>query len=180
VPLSDDLAADGEPENEYLAGISARLPRKGSAASALIRDGRGRFVMVEPCYKATWEPPGGVLEEDESPLAGCRREVAEELGLDLSPGRLLVVDWVPRRGPWHDALLFIFDGGVLDDDQLAAIRLPPDELRAVHLVTLADVVDHVRPSGLRRLTVALDAVQQHTGPHYLEFGRLVPGGPTVG
>jgi ADP-ribose pyrophosphatase YjhB (NUDIX family) len=35
-----------------------------------------------------WEPPGGVLELDESILDGLRREVREETGLDIEPARL--------------------------------------------------------------------------------------------
>ncbi|HEY6791280.1 MAG TPA: NUDIX domain-containing protein [Trebonia sp.] len=41
------------------------------------------------------------MEAEESPHAACRREVAEELGLDRPPGRVLAVDSgaadAPRR-----------------------------------------------------------------------------------
>ena len=36
-----------------------------------------------------WEPPGGVLELDESILDGARREVREETGLHIEPERLI-------------------------------------------------------------------------------------------
>jgi 8-oxo-dGTP pyrophosphatase MutT (NUDIX family) len=114
-----------------------------------------------------------VVEAGETPLGACRREVREELGLDLPIGRLLVVDWVPQQGVWHDALLFVFDGGVLDHGQVAGIRLPPDELSAARFVTVDEAAAHLRPSSLRRLSAALAAAGRSAGTTYLEFGRDV-------
>jgi 8-oxo-dGTP pyrophosphatase MutT (NUDIX family) len=173
VDPTEELTAEGGPEPEFVAGIAARMPRKRCAAGALVQDGEGRFLMVEPAYKDTWELPGGVLEEGEAPAAGCRRELVEELGLELVLHRLLVVDWVPSSGPWHDAVLFVFDAGVLSSDRIAAIRWPPDELRGVRMVDRQRAAAHVRPSTLRRITVALDVARTGTGPAYLQFGRPV-------
>lgn len=162
-----------EPEREFIAGIADRLPRKRVAAGALLQDGAGRFLLVEPVYKPTWDLPGGVVEADESPLDACHRELAEELGLEVEVARLLVVDWVPRSGPWHDALLFVFDGGVLPPDAASRILLPADELRAVHLVTLDEASGRVRPDLLRRVAVALQVTRDGGPPRYLHEGRPV-------
>ena len=67
------------------------------AVGALFRDEDGRVLLVDPTYKPTRDLPGGAVEKEESPYAACRREVAEELGLDRPPGRVQVVDWVPSR-----------------------------------------------------------------------------------
>jgi len=94
----------------------ASLARKRVAATAFFRDEQGRVLIVNPVYKPAWDLPGGAVEADESPHAACRREVAEELGLDRSPGRVLAVDWVPARGigPTNaalpDGLIIVFDG----------------------------------------------------------------------
>jgi 8-oxo-dGTP pyrophosphatase MutT (NUDIX family) len=50
-------------------------------------------VLVKPRYRTdTWEIPGGALDPGEHPWQTARREVAEELGIVLVRGRLLVVD----------------------------------------------------------------------------------------
>ncbi|MFV2083087.1 NUDIX domain-containing protein [Micromonospora sp. LOL_021] len=71
---------------------TATLPRKRMGSAVLLRDRDGRILLVEPTYKDYWELPGGVVEADESPYDAAVRELAEELGLAVTPGRLLVVD----------------------------------------------------------------------------------------
>ncbi len=166
----DDLAAEGEPEKEFNPGIAARFPRKTAAGGALIRDRAGRILFLEPTYKPTLDIPGGIVEPDESPYEACRREVREEIGLDLEIGRLLVVDWVPAQGPWSDSLAFVFDGGILDNPTLT---LDPTEARAHHYLTLAEAAPRLRPSMTRRLTLAHQSLTTGT-PVYADFGRL-PG-----
>lgn len=114
------------------------LPRKRMAAGALLRDAAGRVLLVEPTYRELWGIPGGGVEADESPKAGCEREVLEELGLERRMERLLVVAWKSPEPPQNEALLFVFDGGVLSDDEIAAIRLPADELRSYRFVDPAE------------------------------------------
>jgi ADP-ribose pyrophosphatase YjhB (NUDIX family) len=66
--------------------------------------------------------PGGAVEAEESPHAACRREVAEELGLDRPVGRILAVDWVPSRPERPEGLILVYDGGMLTADDIRAIR----------------------------------------------------------
>jgi hypothetical protein len=55
-------------------------------------------------------------------VAGGRgRELAEELSLRLTPGRLLVVDWAPHPAE-GDKLLFVFDGGRLTSSETTLLR----------------------------------------------------------
>jgi 8-oxo-dGTP diphosphatase len=144
------------------------MTRALAAAGALVLDEAGRVLLVEPTYKPTWEIPGGVVEPGEAPRAGCVRELREELGLTLEPGRLLVVDWAPREGV--DRVLFVFDGGVLSAAQRAAIVLPPDELASWAYVTPAEVAQRTAPWLARRIAAAV-AARSAGVTSYLEFGR---------
>ena len=88
------------PTDDYVQS----LPRKRMAAGALFVDSASRILLVDPVYRDTWDLPGGAVEAEESPYAACRREVAEGLGLDRPPGRVLAVDWgavaaATPRGP---------------------------------------------------------------------------------
>jgi ADP-ribose pyrophosphatase YjhB (NUDIX family) len=166
----DDLIAEGEPEAEFHPGIAERLPRKRVAGGALIRDRDGRILFIDPTYKPFLDIPGGIAEADESPYDACRREVLEEVGLDLTIGPLLVVDWDPARGVWHDAIAFVFDGGVLNG--VEKLVMQPGEVGAVAFLTLDEAQPRLRPSMHRRLTLAVQALASGV-PQYSDFGRTV-------
>ena len=104
------------------------LPKKRISAGCLFFDRSRRLLIVKPTYKEGWEIPGGAVNANESPLSACMREVAEELGLERRPIRLLSVDFTGETKQRTESLSFIFDGGVLSEEEIAAIRLPPDEL----------------------------------------------------
>ena len=56
------------------------------AAGGLVHDGRGRIVLVRigrSGAKRQWFTPGGLLEKGETTDGGLRREVREEVGVDL-------------------------------------------------------------------------------------------------
>ncbi|MFI0739966.1 NUDIX hydrolase [Streptomyces sp. NPDC021100] len=58
-----------------------------SVAGVVTRED-GRVLTIRRADNGTWEPPGGVLELDESPEDGLRREVYEETGLKVQADRL--------------------------------------------------------------------------------------------
>ncbi|CAM5722655.1 NUDIX domain-containing protein [Streptomyces fumanus] len=154
----------------YIAG----LPRVLAAAAALFRDAEGRILLVEPNYREGWALPGGTVESDagETPRQGARRETAEEIGLDVTLGPLLAVDWVPGtdRPP---LVAYLYDGGVLTEDDLKAIRLQEEELLSWRLVPREDLADHLRGSLHARVLAALDVLTEGTGPAELENGHRV-------
>jgi 8-oxo-dGTP pyrophosphatase MutT (NUDIX family) len=127
------------------------LPRKRVAATVLFFDAGGRVLLVEPAYKTEWELPGGVVEIDESPYAAACREVEEELGRTGPVGRLLAVDWSPPRPGRTESIVMVFDGGVLPPDEIAALRVPADELRGVAWCTPDDAAQRLPPVLARRL-----------------------------
>ncbi|WP_256961860.1 NUDIX hydrolase [Streptomyces sp. NRRL B-24572] len=74
-------------------------------------------------------------------------------------------------------LLHVFDGGVWDEDQIAAIRPAPGEIEAVEFVEPADLPALMAPGDARRALSALRARISGAGPAFLEDG--LPIAPSV-
>lgn len=155
------------PTNADQAEASMAHPRM--AAGALFFDAAGRVLMVEPSYKSYWEIPGGYVENGESPLRACVREVREELGITPPIGKLLAVDWAPSDAE-GDKVLYIFDGGQLTDAQLAEVQLQADELISFKFLDLSDVEHTTIPRLARRIRAAAEA-RTGISPVYLEHGQ---------
>lgn len=154
---------DPDAWREHLAEGNAKQPRKRVAADALIWDGNGRILLVDPKYKPDWDTPGGMAEANEPPINAVRRELAEELGLHIpaSDMTLLCIDWVSPHGPWDDSLAFIFDAGTLTAEQIAGLRLADSELAAYEFCTPEQAQQRLRPYVWLRVSAALDAVNGH-------------------
>jgi 8-oxo-dGTP pyrophosphatase MutT (NUDIX family) len=152
--------------DEFYAG----LPAVHVAAGCVMRDGEGRVLLLHTTYKQDWEIPGGSVEAHESPREAARREVREELGLDVAVGGLLCVDYVPARPPRPDALRFLFavDGPPV---ALAGLRLQEEEIKGARYCTPGEVVELASAQLARRLGACLTASRL---PVYLEDG--VPAG----
>ncbi len=170
VPLYE---RDPDAWQALLAEGNATQPRKRVGADVLIRDEHDRVLLVDPRYKPDWDLPGGMSEANEPPAQTVRRELKEELNLDLQAGRLLCLDWVSPHGPWDDSLMFIFDGGTVSHGQIVGLKLLDGELRAYEFCTEEDVAARLRPYVWRRVAEAFQALK--TGqPRYLQDGRLPP------
>ncbi|MFE8990637.1 NUDIX domain-containing protein [Streptomyces collinus] len=158
---------------DYAAYI-ASLPRVLAGAAVLFRDGEGRVLLVEPNYREGWTLPGGTVEsgDGETPRQGARRETAEEIGLDRELGRLLTVDWVQgaSRPP---LVVYVYDGGVLSEDELKAIRLQEEELLSWRLVAREELTEYLPGTHCGRVLTALDVLADGSGAAELENGRRV-------
>lgn len=133
------------------------------AAGVLLFDEHDRVLLVDPTYKPGWEFPGGVVESGEPPARAGMREVAEELGLELSDvPRLLVVDWERAQPPGYGGLRLLFDGGRLPTAEAERLLLPGEELRGWRFVTEEEAADMLPPVRLSRLRWALRARERAT------------------
>lgn len=153
--------SDGGHSAEHVAHRNSR-PGKRMGSGVLIRDVEGRVLLVEPTYKPGWEIPGGAVEADESPRAAARREVREELGIELEAGRLLCLEWQGPEPDRTESVMAVYDGGVLPIE--AVLVLPAGELASCAFVAEADLDRLLAPRLARRVRAALRA---------LDEGRLV-------
>lgn len=112
----------------YTNAYYESLPKKRMGAGCLFFNEKNEVLLVKPNYKPGWEIPGGVVENNESPKQCCQREVLEEIGLNREIGRLLALDYNSPNDPKTESLMFVFDGGVLSEADIAAIHLPANEL----------------------------------------------------
>lgn len=133
----------------------ASLPCKRVGSGVLLRDARGRVLLVEPTYKDSWEIPGGVVEVGESPREAAVRECAEELGVDLDLREPACVHYAPMVRIDGDGIMFVFDGGRTDRTE-ADFVLPPDEIRSTKFVEPADLHHHLHPVMVTRMLAAIE------------------------
>lgn len=165
------MTADLMEERAWHAG----LPGVIVSAAALIGDGQDRILLVKPNYRDYWLLPGGICEFAEPPHEACAREVAEELGLELPVGPLLVIDWLradtaaygTRARP---SMHLVFDGGVLSDT--SDIVLQAEELDDWRFAALGELDRYLPARALPRVTAAVEA--RHDGvPRYVSPGHGV-------
>lgn len=103
------------------AAFFASLPRKVVAAAVICRAASGEMLTVYDSFRRHWTIPGGVVDADEPPPAGARRETREEAGLDVEVRGLLGV--FAARAP--DRLILVFDAvpaGCASTEGLPALR----------------------------------------------------------
>ena len=149
------------------------LPAKRMGAGLQLRDAQGRVLLVEPTYKPNWEIPGGAVDVDESPRQCVVREVGEELGIEVAPGRLLVVDYQHPEEGRTESIMFVFDGGVVDAAWTGRIALAADELHRWRLVALDELSALAIPRLCRRIDHAVAAARDGQ-TRYLENGQRCP------
>ncbi|MGK5640762.1 NUDIX domain-containing protein [Streptomyces sp. URMC 126] len=158
--------SDPEAWNAYLAEGNARQARKRVSADMLLRDVAGDFLLVKPTYKPGWDLPGGMAEANEAPDLAAQRELREELGVEVTAGGLLVVDWVAPHGPWDDQIAFVFDGGVLDAATVAGLRPCDGELSELAFFAAGQARRLLGARLARRFTAAVAALREGA-PRYL-------------
>ena len=83
------------------------LPRFRVGVLALVKSPSGRILLLKHRFHPRpWGLPGGWLEPGETPAAGMRRELLEELGVDVPLSSLGILDAVSRPGRPHVEILF--------------------------------------------------------------------------
>jgi 8-oxo-dGTP pyrophosphatase MutT (NUDIX family) len=127
-------------------------------------------------HAGQWALPGGRLEPGESPLEGARRELHEELGLELATDALLgtLDDYATRSGYVITPLVF-WAGGEPD------LRPDPGEVRSVHRVAFTELCRSDSPRFVSipesdrpvvQIPIGGDLIHAPTGAVLLQFRRV--------
>lgn len=143
--------------------MTSPTPRHSVSIAAAIVDDNGRVLVTQRRDNAHWEPPGGVLELNETITDGLRREVLEETGLTIEPEALTGVYKNINRG--IVALVFrchVTGGDLTTTDETRAHRwATPDEIRQLateaYAVRLLDALNYT----------GTPAIRTHNGTHLL-------------
>jgi 8-oxo-dGTP diphosphatase len=78
--------------------------------AAVIRDGDAVLITRRPPESrqgGMWEFPGGKLDPDESPQECLKREVLEELGIEVAVGSIFEIAY--HRYEWGPVLILAFE-----------------------------------------------------------------------
>lgn len=121
----------------------------GVGVFAALLDEQGWLLLIRRRDVELWEMPGGRVESGESPVEAIRREVAEEIGLDVDVRRLVGI----YRRPSRDLLVLQFEcqGGGAPRTSLEvrdADFFPMDALPEPINPAVAERIDDVRSASM--------------------------------
>lgn len=152
-------------------GSSRPSPLVPVSCGAILLDGQGNLLVVKPGHKHGWSIPGGSMRAGETPWQCCRREVAEETGLSLSRGRMVVVDTRPHTDGRQLGLRLLFHCGTVAPEDTANIRVKRGEIEQFRFAPVPEALQLLRPAISRRVRMGLET----RSCIYMEDGRRVPG-----
>jgi 8-oxo-dGTP diphosphatase len=124
--------------------MTENRPHSVSVAGIVVND-EGRVLVIRRRDNGHWEPPGGILEIDETFEEGTRREVHEETGVWVKVERLTGVYKNMARG--IVALVFLCTPE-------AGIVTTTDESCEVQWMTVKEVDQVMRPAYIIRVSDA--------------------------
>lgn len=118
------------------AAVAAALCTDAAGTPCFLLTRRARGLRT---HSGQWALPGGRVDPGEDAPAAARRELAEELGLDVGPGAVLgLLDDYETRSGYVITPVVLWLG---DDPRLVP---NPDEVAAVHHVPLAELAQPAR------------------------------------
>ena len=132
------------------------LPRHSVSVAAAVIDAQDRVLAIRRADNDQWEPPGGVLELDETFEAGVAREVLEETGL--------VVEAVALTGVYKNMVRGIV-ALVFRCRIVAGSPQPSDEVLECRWLSADELSVHMSEAYAVRMLDALSADTPHIRAH---------------
>ncbi|MEU5436150.1 NUDIX hydrolase [Streptomyces sp. NPDC059070] len=139
--------------------MSTDRPHSVSVAGVIVDDA-GRALVIKRRDNGKWEPPGGVVEREESLPEALQREVLEETGIKIALPAVLTGVYKNMTGL---IVSLVFRCEAIDGAPTVG-----DETRALRWVTREEVVELADEAYAIRVLDALDrmsppAVRAHDG-----------------
>jgi mutator protein MutT len=142
--------------------MTENRPHSVSVAGIVVND-EGKVLVIRRRDNGHWEPPGGILELDETFEEGVRREVHEETGIWVNVDRLTGV----YKNMKHGIVALVFRCA-----PEAGNLTTTDESREVRWMTLQETRTEMTPAYAIRIADALNEgsvpTRSHDGTHLAE------------
>ncbi|WP_380165639.1 NUDIX hydrolase [Jannaschia sp. R86511] len=129
-------------------------PKHSVSVAGIVVDGDGRVLVIQRRDNGYWEPPGGVLELNESFEAGVAREVLEETGVQVEVERLTGAYKNMTRG----IVALVFRCHLVGRTTDAVVT---EEALATRWISVSDVDTLLTESYAIRVHDALGALPRH-------------------
>ncbi|MFD4788495.1 NUDIX hydrolase [Streptomyces sp. NPDC058459] len=126
------------------------------SVAGVIVDAQGRALLIQRRDNGKWEPPGGVLEREETIPDGLQREVLEETGIKIAVPATLTGVYKNMTG-LIVSLVFrceAIDGSPTTGDETRALRWATrDEVTELtdeaYAIRVLDALDATTPPAIR-------------------------------
>jgi ADP-ribose pyrophosphatase YjhB (NUDIX family) len=131
-------------------------PKHSVSVAGIVVNSDGHVLVIRRADNGHWEPPGGVLELDESFEHGVIREIKEETGIHVTVDRLTGVYKNMPRG----IVALVFRCTPQNEKPRTS-----DEATSVRWADPSEVADLMDPAYAVRITDALDNAAPVTRAH---------------
>ncbi|MGO1050083.1 NUDIX hydrolase [Crossiella sp. CA198] len=126
-------------------------PRYSVSVAGIVVDKHDRVLVIRRRDNGHWEPPGGVVETNETFEQGVRREVHEETGIAIRVERLTGV----YKNMTRDIVALVFRCTPESTEPVAT-----EEATEVRWMTLDQVDEAMTPAYAVRVTDAFESAPQ--------------------
>ena len=107
----------------------------------------GRILVVHSSYKRHLSMPAGGLKRREVPIEGARRELREEVGIDVAASALREAGLFVGRAQWKEDRAYVFE---IDVDEPPPIQIDNREVVGAEFMEPAAVLAQAASDVLRR------------------------------
>ncbi|MFE9452435.1 NUDIX hydrolase [Streptomyces sp. NPDC006739] len=126
------------------------------SVAGVVIDDHGRALLIQRRDNGKWEPPGGVLEREETIPEALQREVLEETGIKIAPSATLTGVYKNMKG-LIVSLVFrceASDGSPTTGDETRALRWATREevtglADEAYAIRVLDAMDAASPPAIR-------------------------------